>query len=360
MEPKGSATHTAIGRLAFLDGVRAVAALVVVFQHTFEMLFPAFRQMTGTVFSFGQAGVTAFFLVSGFIIPFSLERVNDFKKFWIGRFFRLFPLYWSSLLVATVFLLTIHANKDPGQDGNFVRSLPTSFLINMTMLQRYFGAPNAVGAYWTLGVELTFYALCSLLFLIKLNRHTFWVLLCFSAYFYFQIFRHHGPGIYFGSRMMTMGTFFAGTLLYRYWSGATTLRTALLGLAIFVGPAVLYPFVSLLRGAHSPDPMTFAVLSGTIGGYLVFSAFFLRRETVFPAWLTKAGEISYSIYLMHATLLLLAIVFHGRIGSILTLILTIPVSMLTYHKIEAPAMKFGRALMKRGSAPLEAKPAEAA
>ena len=44
----------------------------------------------------GLYGVLVFFLVSGYIIPASLERHGRVRTFWIGRVFRIYPL-WSSL-----------------------------------------------------------------------------------------------------------------------------------------------------------------------------------------------------------------------------------------------------------------------
>ena len=43
---------------------------------------------------------------------------------------------------------------------------------NVTMLQQFFGIENVLGIYWTLQIELIFYALCVGLFIIGLLRRT--------------------------------------------------------------------------------------------------------------------------------------------------------------------------------------------
>src|SRR5438093_378798 len=85
------------GRLAFLDVARGVAALSVAAMHCIDVASPAFRRATEEAFNPGVFGVITFFLVSGYIIPFSLERLGSLRAFWISRFFRLYPLYWLSL-----------------------------------------------------------------------------------------------------------------------------------------------------------------------------------------------------------------------------------------------------------------------
>src|SRR5436190_4062549 len=90
-----NATRTRAGRLEFLDTVRGVAALVVALQHTSEQVWPQILGWSHTWFRPGEFGVLAFFLCSGFIIPASLEKRGRLGEFWIGRFFRLWPLYLS-------------------------------------------------------------------------------------------------------------------------------------------------------------------------------------------------------------------------------------------------------------------------
>ena len=90
-------TNTAQGRLSFLDFLRGIAALAVCFEHAGYRLWPHFREVTHSYFSFGKFGLTAFFLTSGFVIPYSLERSNSLRRFWVNRFFRLYP-YTGSVL----------------------------------------------------------------------------------------------------------------------------------------------------------------------------------------------------------------------------------------------------------------------
>jgi peptidoglycan/LPS O-acetylase OafA/YrhL len=82
----------AVKRIEFIDAVRGLAALRVMVSDVGE----AWRRgkwdlFQGSYFDFGVAGVVAFFLVSGFIIPYSIEKTHSVWKFWIGRIFRIYP-----------------------------------------------------------------------------------------------------------------------------------------------------------------------------------------------------------------------------------------------------------------------------
>ncbi len=56
----------------------------------------------------GALGVLLFFLVSGFVIPFSLEHRN-LRGFFVRRFFRLYPTLWICLLL-TMTMLAVQAH----------------------------------------------------------------------------------------------------------------------------------------------------------------------------------------------------------------------------------------------------------
>ncbi len=80
-------------RLAWLDAMRGFAALCVVFDHMGSLVLQRPHDLVYDVLDTGQYGVFVFFLVSGYIIPASLERKGSVRGFWVSRVFRLYPLY---------------------------------------------------------------------------------------------------------------------------------------------------------------------------------------------------------------------------------------------------------------------------
>jgi peptidoglycan/LPS O-acetylase OafA/YrhL len=137
----------ASARLTFLDFVRGLAALSVLLEHGGYRLSPDFRGFTHGIFSFGKFGVAAFFLTSGFVIPFSLERGGSLQRFWISRLCRLYPLYWLSMAV----VLSLYFLHVPySVSAEFAAHLVRNTLVNLTMLQGFAGIPNAEGLYYTI------------------------------------------------------------------------------------------------------------------------------------------------------------------------------------------------------------------
>src|SRR5579859_5107277 len=105
-------------RLAWLDALRGFAALCVVFDHGSTLLLLPVRTFLYHWFNLGQYGVFVFFLVSGYIIPASLERKGSVRGFWISRAFRLYPMFLVALVLSAVAYKTGHgtignAGHDP-------------------------------------------------------------------------------------------------------------------------------------------------------------------------------------------------------------------------------------------------------
>src|ERR1700680_1263338 len=87
-------------RLAWLDALRGFAALCVVFDHGSTLMLEPVRDFLYRWLAPGQYGVFVFFLISGYIIPASLERRGSVRGFWTSRLFRLYPMYAVALVIA--------------------------------------------------------------------------------------------------------------------------------------------------------------------------------------------------------------------------------------------------------------------
>jgi peptidoglycan/LPS O-acetylase OafA/YrhL len=161
-------------RFGYIDSLRGIAALLVIYLHLADHFLHtepnlgaldqwSFVALT-EVIDIGKSAVIVFFAISGYVIPFSLMKRSDHavRRFVISRFFRLYPAYWLSLSAALVVLvLAAHQHVDAPE-----------VVANVTMLQQFFGIENVLGIYWTLQIELIFYALCVGLFIIGLLQKT--------------------------------------------------------------------------------------------------------------------------------------------------------------------------------------------
>jgi peptidoglycan/LPS O-acetylase OafA/YrhL len=135
-----------------LDALRGLAVVAVVLFHyttRFDAIY-GYREAPLISFPQGALGVEFFFAISGFVITWTTSRARRGRDFIISRFSRLWPAY------AVGIALTWGTVAYFGLPGREIGPLPA--LLNLTLLQELFGVPHVDGAYWSLYVELIFYA----------------------------------------------------------------------------------------------------------------------------------------------------------------------------------------------------------
>jgi peptidoglycan/LPS O-acetylase OafA/YrhL len=138
-----------------LDALRGIAALMVVL---FHFTYETYISQLG--FKLGSTGVDLFFMISGFVIFRSLNKVKSSKEFIINRVSRLYPTYWTCVSFAFLIISLYAFYKH--------ESIPLlQYLANMTMFQYYLKQPNLDGPYWTMIIEMIFYIAILLLFHFK-------------------------------------------------------------------------------------------------------------------------------------------------------------------------------------------------
>ncbi len=147
-------------RLLALDGLRGIAALTVVFYHYFHRyngLYGHEDLYTGWT-ARGNKGVELFFIISGFVIFWSLKNAKNAIDFVVFRFARLYPMYWAALIATFV---TVSYFGLPGR-----RVSEDHFWGNFWMFHYFMDYKDVDGVYWTLRWELVFY---------------FWMLVIYAA-----------------------------------------------------------------------------------------------------------------------------------------------------------------------------------
>lgn len=148
-------------RLLELDVFRGIAAVAVVFCH-YAALGKNLSAMPRD-FHWGSYGPHLFFIISGFVILMTLGRTRAAADFVASRVSRLYPVYWVAVLATYVMMVVWPPAEEPASFSQM--------LVNLTMMQTWLRVPDLSSVYWTLAVELKFYALMLLLFMCRgLNR----------------------------------------------------------------------------------------------------------------------------------------------------------------------------------------------
>lgn len=168
-------------RVEFANNLRGLAAMLVVFAHyivhfwcmrieaaqlTFsttlnEKQVPTPKIFTffdfGHSFEFGSIGVGIFFIISGFVIPFSLKKHN-LHRFLLGRVNRIFPVY---IVGFTITLAMIYITSN-------IFAIPFDITLNEILIhltpgiRDVFQSRNIDGIIWTLEIEVKFYIVCAM------------------------------------------------------------------------------------------------------------------------------------------------------------------------------------------------------
>ncbi|MCB1841095.1 MAG: acyltransferase [Alphaproteobacteria bacterium] len=163
-----------------IDGLRAIAAFLVIWAHAADMAGAISSDNILTNFymniaRLGSSGVTLFFIISGFLITGILIDTKDhpdkFKNFYIRRTLRIVPLYYAALL-----LIYILINCFSLSGGNY--QLSQVFLYHILFISNwvpYFDPNNLATSYadlawfmhlWSMAVEQQFYIFWPALFFV--------------------------------------------------------------------------------------------------------------------------------------------------------------------------------------------------
>lgn len=363
----------AIGRIPCLDGLRGVASLMVMLYH----FGPHIAAPSGPFHllhalpDFFFAGVDLFFVLSGFLIGGILLDVREspryFTTFYIRRVFRIFPLYYVTLLSYEV-ALWVAGDQATGLGRLFQNPIPRwtfwCYLQNLTMTTYNTFGPIWLAGSWSLAIEEQFYLLLPPLVRRVSPRTLYWV--CWAAVGTAFVLRGAisksgflpplGAYVLLPVRMdaLAAGVLVAYAFRYRRdWIDRWQLwwpRLAL-GLGILW---IAYPYVP------NPHAIRLAFIHHT-GNAIVF-ALILLALVLFPqsrvaqflsrGWMRKLGDLAYSTYLFHP--IVLGVVFWAWTGAdpvlaaatdlvplTAAMILTLLITLSSWHYLEKPLLKIG-------------------
>lgn len=288
----------------------------------------------------GHLGVPIFFVISGYCIALSANHSTSVKDFLVRRFFRIYPIYWISLLIV---LLAVATNimfygvnsvaqlpQNPFQIGTTLLAL-TSPLTDVRVIN---------WVYWSLTVELIFYAIIGLYILLKEKYRFIWIsIISILPFFYpyqekgFLFFVQYWPA------------FLLGFAAYHMF-----IRQDLKNMFL-----ILLSIVTLALSIHSNYFKLACIITVII---IIYGSL----RPIKSNFISSIGNYSYAIYLIHVPIgvhifgyfrqfkLMQQNMFFNILIDLSLFVLILLIAKLMYLKIELPLINYGKKYFTKGVA----------
>lgn len=322
-----------------LDGLRGIAILLVLAFHVLDL--PA-----------GWMGVDLFFVISGFLIGSILidtrEKSYYFRNFYIKRVFRIFPLYYSVLIVVILFFAIA--------DISFWKSGWAFFFYLQNIMATFLqfwpeGWQASLNHFWSLAIEEQFYLIFPLIVLLVSPRHLHWIclagiiisILC-RLFFYY----HHNQ---LGTYVFTISRI--DSLLCGVWAAIWVRKRRSLRIEFIILSVVL--MAALLLVSTDLRHPVFQTIGFTVNAFFfsILLLMALSPEMIVSRFLQikffkGTGKISYGLYVFHYPFLILfehiipSSDYQRSLVIALTLVMTFSTAMLSFRFFESYFMELRR------------------
>jgi len=334
--------------------LRAVAATAVVAAHVrYDFIVHLnLPDRLPRALEWGNAGVDLFFVISGFVMVYSSERMfgqpGAAREFLTRRIARIVPLYW---LMSLVMLAYVAARGFAASDASPAQAL-ASFLF--VPYPRPSGEVDPLyGVGWTLNYEMFFYAA----FAVAIAARRGVAVAGLGAVLAMLVVANHacgglpGPLSYWG-RPIVLEFVLGMGIAVAHRAGVRLSTPA--ALALLAAAAVEFAI-----WASFDDALGQRWLSAGLPAAQAVTALALLRRDVVIGWVDRVGDASYALYLTHPVVIALARVLAQKghlspqaapyryLAGVVAA--SIVLSLLTHRLVERPLTSLARrALSRRG------------
>ena len=290
----------------------------------------------------GCLGVSLFFLISGFVIPFSLDKYPPIK-FLINRFFRIYPTYWIGLGIGLVclyinsLLYTSNFNFDLG------------YLMKQAFLVRdLFWIPSIDGVSWTLEIELKFYLI--MLITYKMFKRTYYSILFSVLLLGFSVLCMQILNIENNLKSLIcldvpfFVFMFIGSVFNLIYKQKIDIKISIINIMLFFSS-----FVYLLNYALDKNLWFIHVINYAFSLFVFTICLVFSKNIKNSKLLNFLANISFPLYAVHALLgyslleyLIIIRKVDMYISSILVLVIVILVAFLIHILVELPMIRFAK------------------
>lgn len=298
-------------------------------------------------FNFGPFGVALFFLISGFVIPITLEKCN-LKEFAIRRFFRIIPTYALGLAITcSILIFSAHYIGE-----KFNHNL-WDYIINSTLIFQYiFRVKTIDHLNWTLIVEAYFYISIALVakFILLKNQSKFiiyptglFIIALFLTFIKDKSFVWIIGYIIF----MSIGTF----IYLNYRKVLTKAKSA-----AYIGfTYAMFLSYILINPVHNKAFINAYCINYTLALVVFLACYKTRNKLKFNKFFNYIADISYPLYIIHGvgSYAIMSMLYQTIPNMLVclaaSLVFSFGTAIVLHHYVELPMTKLGKELSKMKS-----------
>jgi peptidoglycan/LPS O-acetylase OafA/YrhL len=268
-------------RISSIDMLRGIAALMVCIYHITNgnRNYLPEGYWLKRIGSYGWAGVEIFFVISGFVIPWSLYVGNYTYKGWrhflLKRITRIDPPYLVTIIL--ILFLNYVSTLSPYFKGQ--QDLSTNYYslaLHLGYLNAFFNQPWLNPVFWTLAIEFQFYLLLALCFPLFVHPSNKIKIISIIVFFLSGFILNNSNLIFYYSSYFIIG-------ILIFYRNVYASKKIILDIFCFIILGVIY------------------VKSGPIACFASFFAWgvIVYFKNLKNKWVIFLGTISYSLYLIH-------------------------------------------------------------
>ena len=272
--------------------IRMIAAFQVLFGH---MVVHLKLPISATLFhaTYFFRGVPIFFVISGFLIWFSIGRSKSYKEYLMKRFWRIYPELWGAVVIGTIVIVALYHDWNLKQFMMFNIAQGTILQFWTPDSLRGYGVGTPNGTLWTIGIMIQFYLI---------------------AWFFYRLLKGRSISIWIvGFCLLFVISYGAGTIiqdilridiLYKLYSQTIVMYFWLFYIGMFIAEfkddilpkLMVFWYMLLIVGA-----LFFVFEVDLFSGYYLFWSVFLTSGLIGFAYsyprLSIKLDISYAIFL---------------------------------------------------------------
>ena len=340
-------------RIIFIDALRGLSAVSVVFYHMIYLAQPPLAPpRLFSFFAVGGVGVTMFFLISAYSLsmtmPRHLQTGHSLFSFYLHRACRILPLFYALLCISLYFFTSRGVTFSPFQ-----------VIVNFLCVYNFFPGQqeSIVMAGWTIGVEILFYAVFPLLYKYLNTMPRLLALFAASLALSYLAQRVFGPNGYVHSSIIRhFPVFVWGMVLFHCGEYAKRVTRWHIPLSLLLCGAAVVSFNAMGR---LPQCLEMNYYLQIIPFTCLFLGLLLFPLPILVSSATAfLGTISYSTYLLHPLVIVAVRPIFPRLAELnlgqpltfalcaaLTLAVVLPLAYFFYIYVEKPGIWCGKRIM---------------